>query len=299
MQLAGRLPRPHPTRRLEIAMPQVIGVQFQPVTKIYYFDPNGYTDLLPGEWVLVETARGRELVQVVHAAKEVDAQAVNSDLKPVVRRANAQDLALRNQWAAREPEAMELCVRKAREHRLAMKVVRCSYSYNGRRLVVEYTADQRVDFRQLVKDLSQQFSARIEMRQIGVRDEAKFIGGFGKCGRDLCCSAFLREFHAVSIKMAKNQNLPLNPTDISGTCGRLLCSLAYEDATYTELRRYLPRPGQMVQTPDGVGQVRYVNVLMELVTVEMGEGGSRSELPAADLHAPGDPNRRYGKKWPS
>lgn len=279
-------------------MPQVVGVQFQSVTKVYYFDPNGYTDLLPGEWVLVETARGRELVQIVHAAREVDAHEVSSDLKPVVRRASAQDLALRTQWLAQEQAAMETCARKAREHRLNMKVVRCLYSYNGRRLVVEYTADQRIDFRQLVKDLAQQFNTRIEMRQIGVRDEAKFLGGFGKCGRDLCCSSFLREFHAVSIKMAKNQNLPLNPTDISGTCGRLLCSLAYEDATYTELRRYLPKPGQMVQTPDGVGHVRYINVLMERVTVEM-ESGSRVELPAADLHVPGDPNRRYGKIWPS
>ena len=279
-------------------MPQVIGVQFQPVTKVYYFDPNGYTDLLPGEWVLVETARGRELVQVVHAAKEVDAHEVNSDLKPVIRRASAQDLVQRTYWIAQEPAAMDVCVRKARDHRLNMKVARCLYNYNGRRLVVEYTADQRIDFRQLVKDLSQHFNTRIEMRQIGVRDEAKFIGGFGKCGRDLCCSSFLREFHAVSIKMAKNQNLPLNPTDISGTCGRLLCSLAYEDDTYTELRRYLPKPGQTVETPEGTGFVRYINVLMERVTVDM-ESGSRVELAAADLNVPGDPSRHYGKHWTS
>ncbi len=278
-------------------MPQVIGIQFQPVTKIYYFDPNGYTDLLPGEWVIVETARGRELVQVVHSAKEVDANELNGDLKPVLRRANARDLQQKEHWATQEPIAKEFCVRKAREYRMDMKVVRCQYSFNGRRMVVEYIAEQRVDFRQLIKDLAQHFNTRIEMRQIGVRDQAKLIGGFGKCGRDLCCSSFLREFHAVSIKMAKNQNLPLNPTDISGTCGRLLCSLAYEDDMYTDLRRHLPKPGQLVETPEGPGHVRQLNVLMERALVEL-ESGSRVEMAAADLRTPSDPSRRFGKYWP-
>jgi len=277
-------------------MPQVVGVQFQPVTKIYHFDPNGYTDLLPGEWVIVDTVRGRELAQVVYGAKEVDAGEISGELKPVLRRAEPRDLEQRAYWSAQEGPAKAFCAAKARELGLNMKVVRCTYSYNGRRLVVEYVSEQRVDFRQLLKELTQHFNARIEMRHIGVRDQAKIIGGFGKCGRDLCCASFLREFHSVSIKMAKNQNLPLNPADISGVCGRLLCSLAYEDGMYTESRRYLPKLGQLVETPEGVGYVRNLNVLLERVTVEL-PGGRRVEWPAADLNVPGDVERRFGRFW--
>ncbi len=278
-------------------MPQVVGIQFQPVTKIYHFDPNGFTDLLPGEWVIVDTTRGRELAQVVVPAKEVDmGGGAAAELKPVVRRASARDVAQRAYWTAQEILVADLCRQKAREHRLDMKVVRCVFSYNGRRLVVEYISEDRVDFRNLVKDLAQNLNTRIEMRQIGVRDQAKVLGGFGKCGRSLCCSSFLREFHSVSIKMAKNQNLPLNPTDISGTCGRLLCSLAYEDEMYTEIRRYLPKPGQLVDTPEGPGYVRQINVLMEKATIEL-ETGNRVELAAADLNVPGDVTRRFGHFW--
>ncbi|NUQ39385.1 MAG: stage 0 sporulation protein [Caldilineales bacterium] len=276
-------------------MPQVVGVQFQPVTRIYHFDPGGYTDLLPGEWVLVDTVRGRELAQIVLPAHEVDR--IEGELKMIVRPADARDLEQRKLWQGREEEAMQVVQRKTADHKLKMKLVRCSYSYNGRRLLVEYVADKRVDFRALVKDLAQHFGARIEMRQIGVRDQAKYIGGFGKCGRDLCCSAFLRDFHSVTIKMAKNQNLPLNPSDISGTCGRLLCSLAYEEDMYTEARRSLPRQGQKVETPQGQGLVRQLNILMQRVTVELEETGSRVELAAADLNVPGDPSRRFGSEW--
>ena len=277
-------------------MTQVVGIQFQPVTKIYHFDPNGFTDLLPGEWVIVDTTRGRELAQVVLPAKEVDAGGASAELKPVLRRATARDLSQKAYWVTQESVVADLCRRKSREHRLDLKVVRCVYSYNGRRLVVEYISEDRVDFRNLIKDLAQNFNTRIEMRQIGVRDQAKVIGGFGKCGRSLCCSSFLREFHSVSIKMAKNQNLPLNPTDISGTCGRLLCSLAYEDDMYTEIRRFLPKPGQLVETPEGPGYVRQLNVLMEKATIEL-ESGNRVELAAADLNVPGDPARRFGHFW--
>lgn len=277
-------------------MPQVVGLQFQPVTKIYHFDPSGFTDLLPGEWVVVDTSRGRELVQVVEPPKEVDASEIEGDLKSVVRRASERDLEQKKQFAGLEPGALQVCRRVASLYKLDMKVVRCIYGFNGRRLIVEYVSDKRVDFRSLVKELANQLGTRIEMRQIGVRDQAKFIGGFGKCGRDLCCSSFLRDFHSVSIKMAKNQNLPLNPAEISGSCGRLLCSLAYEDDMYTEARRSLPKQGQMVETPQGQGRVRYLNVLQQQVTVEF-DLGSRVELPAADLHLVGDPSRRFGSDW--
>ncbi|NOX60989.1 MAG: stage 0 sporulation family protein [Chloroflexi bacterium] len=277
-------------------MPQVVGVQFQPVTKIYYFDPGDYTDLLPGEWVIVDTARGREMVQVVHPAKEVDPEELGGELKPVLRRATLRDHEQRAYWSSLEDKAMQVVKRKAVEHGLKMKVVRCRYAFNGRRLVVEYTAEKRVDFRALVKDLAQHFATRIEMRQIGVRDQAKLVGGYGKCGRALCCASFLREFHSVSIKMAKNQNLPLNPADISGSCGRLLCSLAYENAMYAEARKHLPKLGQLVETPEGVGHVRQINILMEQVTVEF-PTGSRLQWPASSLHPIGRPEERYGGYW--
>ncbi len=274
-------------------MPQVIGIQFQPVTKIYYFDPGGYTDLLPGEWVIVDTARGREMAQVVHPAKEIDVNELSGELKMVVRRAGERDRSQKQYWVSQEDAAIQVCKRKAQENNLSMKIIRCVYGYNGRRLVVEFISDKRVDFRALVRDLAHHFSTRIEMRQVGVRDQAKVIGGFGKCGRDYCCDSFLREFHSVSIKMAKNQNLPLNPADISGACGRLMCSLAYEDEMYKEARRFLPKEGQTVETSEGLGRVKYLNVLMEQVVLSL-ESGSRVELPAADLYVPGFPDRRYG-----
>ncbi len=274
-------------------MPQVVGIQFQPVTKIYHFDPGPYTDLLPGERVIVETSRGQELVQVVVPPKEIDERDVSGQLKPVIRRATSRDLEQKEYWSSQEETALQVCKRKAREHNLPMKIVRCVYSFNGRQLLVEFLADKRIDFRQLVKDLAHHFSTRIEMRQIGVRDQAKLIGGFGKCGRNLCCGLFLREFHPVSIKMAKNQNLPLNPTDISGSCGRLLCSLAYENDMYIEMRQYLPKRGQRVVTPDGMGRVININILLQKVTVEL-EDGPKIELPASDLALPGQPEKRYG-----
>jgi len=271
-------------------MPQVVGIQFQAVTKIYYFDPGGYTDLLPSEWVIVDTARGREMAQIVQAAKEI------GGLKMVVRPATSRDVTQKHYWASQEEAALQVCIRKAEEHELNLKMVRSTYSYNGKRLVVEFIAEKRVDFRTLVRDLAHHFSTRIEMRLIGVRDQAKVIGGFGKCGRDYCCGSFLREFHSVSIKMAKNQNLPLNPADISGACGRLMCSLAYEDDMYKEIRRSLPKEGQTVETADGMGRVKYLNVLLEQIVVDL-ESGSRVELAAADLNVPGFPERRYGSGY--
>ena len=273
-------------------MPQVVSIQFQPVTKLYYFDPGPYTDLLPGEWVIVETARGKELAQVVIPPKEVAASEFEGPLKNVLRRASKYDRDQKVYWAQQAQAAENFCQKKANEHGLDMKVVRCVYSYNGERLTVEFVAEHRVDFRTLVRDLARHFSTRIEMRQIGVRDQAKFIGGFGRCGRQLCCASFLREFHSVSIRMAKNQTIPLSSSDISGVCGRLMCSLAYENDMYTAAHKQLPKVGQKVMTPDGPGSVRYLNVLLGKVTVYL-ENGPQKEFEAPDLSLIGHPDRVY------
>jgi len=273
-------------------MPQVVSIQFQPVTKLYYFDPGPYTDLLPGEWVVVQTARGKELAQVVIPAKEIDEKEVEGALKRVLRRAGKYDLDQKSYWAKQAQAAEAFCQQKANEHGLDMKVVRCIYSYNGERLTVEFVAEHRVDFRALVRDLARHFSTRIEMRQIGVRDQAKFIGGFGRCGRRLCCASHLREFHSVSIRMAKNQNIPLSSADISGVCGRLMCSLAYENEMYSAARKHLPKAGQKVMTPDGPGVVRYLNVLLGKVTVNL-ENGPQKEFDAPDVSLIGNPDRVF------
>ena len=273
-------------------MPQVVSIQFQPVTKLYYFDPGPFTDLLPGEWVIVETARGRELAQVVIPAKEIEGKELEGPLKRVLRRASKYDRDQKIYWAQQAKAAEAYCQQKANEHGLDMKVVRCIYSYNGERLTVEFVAEHRVDFRALVRDLARHFSTRIEMRQIGVRDQAKIIGGFGRCGRTLCCASFLREFHSVSIRMAKNQNIPLSSSDISGVCGRLMCSLAYENEMYTKARKHLPKVGQKVMTPDGPGAVRYLNVLLGKVTVYL-EKGVQKEFLATDISLIGDPTRTF------
>ncbi len=273
-------------------MPQVVSIQFQPVTKLYYFDPGPFTDLLPGEWVIVETARGKELAQVVIPAKEVDDKELEGPLKRVLRRASKYDRDQKVYWAEQAKAAEGYCQQKANEHGLNMKVVRCIYSYNGERLTVEFVAEHRVDFRALVRDLARHFSTRIEMRQIGVRDQAKLISSYGRCGRTLCCTSFLREFHSVSIRMAKNQNIPLSSSDISGVCGRLMCSLAYENDMYTAARKHLPKAGQKVMTPDGPGTVRYINVLLGKVTVHL-EKGTQKEFLAPDLSLIGHPERVF------
>jgi cell fate regulator YaaT (PSP1 superfamily) len=273
-------------------MPQVVSIQFQPVTKLYYFDPGPFTDLLPGEWVIVETARGKELAQVVVPSKEVDEKDLEGPLKRVLRRASKYDRDQKVYWAQQAKEAESYCQQKANEHGLSMKVVRCIYSYNGERLTIEFVAEHRVDFRALVRDLARHFSTRIEMRQIGVRDQAKLISSYGRCGRTLCCTSFLREFHSVSIRMAKNQNIPLSSSDISGVCGRLMCSLAYENDMYSSARKQLPKVGQKVITPDGQGTVRYINVLLGKVTVYL-EKGAQKEFAAPDLSLIGHPDRVF------
>ena len=263
-------------------MPRVVGVQFKPVTKIYYFDPAGHEDLEPGDWVVVDTAKGREVGKVVYPLREVPEEELAEPLKPVVRRATPWDMIRRDQYAHREAEALEKCRARVAEYGLPMKVVRAEYNFDGGRLIVYFTAEQRVDFRALVRDLARLFRTRIEVRQIGVRDEAKMMDGIGRCGRRLCCASWLREFSPVSIKMAKYQDLPLNPSELTGVCGRLLCCLSYEVDTYTELRQKLPKVGAEVVTPMGPGRVRQVHTLKERVTVRL-EDGTMVELGVSEL----------------
>jgi cell fate regulator YaaT (PSP1 superfamily) len=248
-------------------MPTVVGVAFRPVTKVYYFDPQELTDLQPKEHVIVETSRGRTIGQVVFAPREVSEQEVAGTLKPVVRRATAYDMVQADQMAHREPEALQIAISRAQALGMSIKISNVEFNFDGSSAVVYFTSEQRVDFRNLVHDLSAQMRTRVEMRQVGVRDEAKFLGGYGKCGRDLCCATWLREFTPVSIKMAKTQDLPLNAPEVSGVCGRLLCCLAYENDFYTEARKQLPRINSIVETPDGPGKVRQVHVLANRITV--------------------------------
>ncbi len=250
-------------------MPVVVGVQFRPVTKIYYFDPDRRLDLMPGDYVVVDTAKGREVAQIVQPPHTVAQEELVGDVKKVVRRATPWDLLQKDLWQRKEREALTICRHKARAHGLKMKVTRCEYNFDGGRLTVFFTAEKRVDFRALVRDLARTFQTRIEMRQIGVRDEAKLLDGVGKCGRQLCCTSWLREFAPVSVRMAKNQQLPLNPDEISGVCGRLLCCLSYEDPLYKEQNRKMPKVGAEVITPQGKGRVRHLHPLKETVTVKL------------------------------
>jgi cell fate regulator YaaT (PSP1 superfamily) len=248
-------------------MPWVVGVTFKPVTKIYYFDPDGLQDLQAGERVIVETSRGRTLGAVKLAPREVPDSEISAALKPVVRRATAWDLVQQDQAEHRAVESLQVCRERTAALNLPMKVVSVEYNFDCSSLLVYFTAEQRIDFRTLVHDLAQSLRTRVEMRQIGVRDEAKNLGGCGRCGLALCCASWLREFTPVSIKMAKQQDLPLNPAEISGACGRLLCCLSYEDEYYGEARRLMPRINSTMMTPEGPGKVRQVHVLRNTVSV--------------------------------
>ncbi len=276
-------------------MPVVVGVAFRPVTKVYYFDPQELTDLKPGDPVVVETSRGRTLGRVVFAPKEVDQSAISGILKPVLRKATAWDLVQQDQMAHREPEALQICRQRAKALGLPIKVIRVEFSFDGSSAIVYFTAEQRVDFRNLVHELTQALRTRVEMRQVGVRDEAKFLGGIGRCGRELCCSTWLREFTPVSIKMAKAQDLPLNAPEVSGVCGRLLCCLAYENDFYVESRKHLPRVNSIVQTPQGPGKVKQVHVLAHSITVQV-EGPNDTRvmvemtLPEPEFRLPPKPS---------
>lgn len=249
-------------------MIRVISVKFRDGGKSYFFDP-GELEINEGDGVIVETARGIEFADVVSPVQEIDEGRVVAPLKGVIRVATDYDRELRDTNRAKEKDAFDICVRKIAEHGLDMKLVDVEYSYNGSKVMFYFTADGRVDFRGLVKDLAGVFRTRIELRQIGVRDEAKMLGGLGSCGRPVCCKAFLSDFAPVSIKMAKEQSLSLSPTKISGICGRLMCCLKYEQDCYESMRRQMPRPGRDVRTPDGDGTVLENNVITEKTRVRV------------------------------
>ena len=248
-------------------MVKVIGVRFRTAGKIYFFDPLKF-DVKRGDHVIVETARGIEYGTVVGDPKEVEDDKVIQPLKPVLRVATARDTEQENANKQKEREAFKICLEKIKKHKLDMKLIDAEYTFDNNKVLFYFTADGRIDFRELVKDLASVFKTRIELRQIGVRDETKIMGGIGICGRTLCCHAHLSEFVPVSIKMAKEQNLSLNPTKISGMCGRLMCCLKHEEETYEYLNRKLPNVGDYVTTDDGLkGEVHSVNVLRQLVKV--------------------------------
>ncbi|KGA96465.1 stage 0 sporulation protein [Alkalihalobacillus alcalophilus ATCC 27647 = CGMCC 1.3604] len=263
-------------------MHQVVGVRFKKAGKIYYFSP-GEFELEKGEAVIVETARGIEYGRVVIGVKTVGAEDVVLPLKQVIRIATAKDklTVQENREAARN--ALDVCTEKIQEHDLDMKLVDVEYTFDRNKVLFYFTADGRIDFRELVKDLAAIFRTRIELRQIGVRDEAKMLGGIGPCGRMLCCSSFLGDFEPVSIKMAKDQNLSLNPAKISGLCGRLMCCLKYENDMYETAKQELPDVGKKISTPDGIGKVIGLNILEQIVQVELFEGERILEFTLDEL----------------
>jgi cell fate regulator YaaT (PSP1 superfamily) len=268
-------------------MPLVIGVRFKPATKTYYFDPAGLQDALQvGDYVIVETARAREKGKVVTLPQEVSQAEIVSPLKPVIRKATSVDLADAQHYAGQEEDALKRCREKIASSGLPAKLICAEYNFDGSHLTFFFTSEQRIDFRDLVRDLARVFRTRIELRQIGVRDEAKLIQGIGPCGRELCCATHLCEFVPVSIKMAKLQGLPLSPMEISGVCGRLLCCLTYENPYYLEVQAKMPRTGDIVITADGEGRVTGHNAVKETVEVEL-ESGIRTQVPLDQIKTTG------------
>lgn len=249
-------------------MTEVIGIRFKQVGKVYYFDPAG-VQLKAGDYVVVETARGTECGEIVLPNRMVEDESIVAPLKKMLRVATAEDVRIVQQNREREQEALRVCQEKIEKHKLKMKLVEVEYTFDGNKILFYFTADGRVDFRELVKDLAAVFKTRIELRQIGVRDESKMLGGLGVCGRPFCCATFLGEFQPVSIKMAKEQGLSLNPTKISGTCGRLMCCLKYEQDAYEDLLSITPKAGAIVKTPEGRGIVTEVSLLTGVLHVRL------------------------------
>ena len=248
-------------------MIKVIGVRFRKAGKIYYFSPKEY-EIKVGDNVIVETARGVEYGKVVIASKEISEEEIISPLKEVIRVATNEDDEKERANKEKEKEAFKICLEKIKKHNLEMKLIDCEYTFDNNKVLFYFTADGRIDFRELVKDLASVFRTRIELRQIGVRDETKILGGIGSCGRPLCCNTHLSEFIPVSIKMAKEQNLSLNPTKISGVCGRLMCCLKHEEEVYEEANSKMPEVGDTVTTVDGLkGEVHSISVLKQMVRV--------------------------------
>ncbi len=265
-------------------MIKIVGVRFKPVGKIYYFNPADI-DIKTKDKVIVETVRGIELGTVVIGPKEIPEDEISKPLKDVIRKATPEDLAHVEENHVKEKEAFRICSEKIRQHGLEMKLIEVEYTFDGSKILFYFSADGRIDFRELVKDLANIFRTRIELRQIGIRDESKTLGSIGICGRELCCSKFLGEFEPVSIKMAKEQGLSLNPTKISGICGRLMCCLKFEQEAYEEMLRITPHTGAVVITPSGKGTVEYVDILKGRVKVliEKNKESSLEEFNVKDI----------------
>jgi len=255
----------------------IVGIRFRPAGRIYYFDPQrqSYTT---GQYVIVETVRGIEAGRVVIASKKIAESELSDPLKPILRLASEDELRQMLSFKGKEKEALVECAKHVTQHQLPMKLVEAEYNFDGSRLTFYFTAEERVDFRALVRDLAATFHTRIELRQIGARDQAKLQGGVGPCGKTLCCSSWITEFGVVSIKMAKEQGLPLNPAKISGVCGRLLCCLSYENENYIQAKQLMPQIGTMLNTPGGPGRVVSVNVPQESVEVLL-ESGVTIQVP--------------------
>ena len=265
-------------------MVNVIGVRFQQNGKMTYFDADSFLPVM-GDYVVVQTPRGEDLGEVIMGVRPIDEENMKMSLQKMLRVATEADIECARENRAREEEAFAICQQKITEHKLEMKLVNVECSFDNSKILFYFTANGRVDFRTLVRDLASVFKTRIELRQIGVRDEARMLGGLGPCGRPICCGAFLNDFQPVSIKMAKEQNLSLNPTKISGVCGRLMCCLKYEQDQYEQTRKRMPRVGREVHTPDGNGTVTALNVVKETVSVRIikGDDGEIKEYPLADI----------------
>ncbi len=266
-------------------MAEIVGIRFKRAGRVYYFDPEGI-ELEVNDYVVVKTVRGLELGHVVIAPRQVLGSEVTEPLKSVVRKAEPEDIQLAEESVAKEEEALMVCGKLIAKLNLSMKLLSAEYNLDGSCLTLFFSAAERVDFRELVRQLTGQFKIKVELRQLGPRDEAKLVGGFGRCGRQLCCMSFLSEFAPVSIRMAKEQNLPLNPMKISGVCGRLSCCLVYENEQYHNMKKKMPKKGQRVSTAMGVASVVGSNILKETVMVEL-EGQGTVELPLSEITVTG------------
>ena len=265
-------------------MKKIIGVRFKRLGKIYFFDPK-WLEVKKGENVIVETSQGEEIAEVVVPNRLVEEEKITTPLKKVLRLASQRDLKHAEECRKKEKKAYEVCKKKIKEHGLEMTLTDVEYKFDNSKILFYFTADGRIDFRELVKDLAAIYKTRIELRQIGVRDEVKRIGGNGVCGRELCCCSFLRDFETVSIKMAKEQNISLNPSKISGNCGRLMCCLKYEQDVYEDKLKRLPNVGAIVKTPDGEGEIDTIEILKEVVRVKFKNGDiyNYKKYPASEI----------------
>jgi cell fate regulator YaaT (PSP1 superfamily) len=268
---------------------EVVGVRFQRAGKVYYFDPAGI-ELYAGDYVVVDTVRGTELGRVVIAPKQVLHSEVTEPLRPALRKASPEDIKQEGELRVKREDTLSRCQKIVTEMGLPMKLLGVEYNLDGTRLIIFFSAEGRIDFRNLIRELAATFKTRVELRQVGPRDEAKLVGDIGKCGRPLCCGTFLSEFTPLSIKMAKEQNLSLNPTKISGICGRLLCCLGYESEVYRHMKEMMPEVGQKVITPLGAAKVTKLNLLRETVTVQL-DTEATVELPLAEVTIEQDKER--------